>query len=146
MARKSLSRGGSGSRRGESAGSAGDYEVGYGRPPRETQFKPGNRANPRGRHKGSKNTATMAREALERPVTVTQNGAQRKMTVRQLAYRKLADKAVMGDQKALAFLLMLAGEYTVPESSAAEAASSETDLEIINEFLSRQKAAPTEGS
>jgi hypothetical protein len=138
--------GGRGGRRSESAERPGDYLVGYGRPPRETQFKPGNRANPRGRHKGSRNTATMAREALERPVIVTQNGTQRKMTVRQLAYRKLADKAVMGDQKALAFLLMLAGEHTAPESNAAEAASLETDLEIINEFLRRQHSAPTEGS
>jgi hypothetical protein len=121
-------------------GSAGTYEVGYCRPPRETQFKPGNRANPRGRPRGVKNTATMAREALERAVLVTHKGAERKMTVRELAHRKLADKAAMGDQKALAFLLTLAGEYQAPDSSAADAISPETDLEIINDFLNRHKA------
>jgi hypothetical protein len=120
--------------------SAGTYEVGYCRPPRETQFKPGNRANPRGRLKGVRNTATMARQALERPVLVTHKGTERKMKVREVAYRKLADKAAMGDQKALAFLLMLAGEYEAPDSSAADAISPETDLEIINDFLTRQKA------
>lgn len=126
--------------RGTDRGAKDVYEVGYCRPPRETQFKPGNCANPSGRRRGAKNTATMAREALERPVLVTQKGAERKMTVRELAYRKLADKAAMGDQKALAFLLMLAGEYGIPESSEAEAISPETDLEIINDFLSRQRA------
>lgn len=50
--------------------------------------------------------------------------------------------AIMGDQKALAFLLMLAGEYEAPESSAADAISPETDLEIINDFINRQKAGP----
>ena len=32
-----------------------DYEIGYGKPPKETRFKPGQSGNPRGRPKGAKN-------------------------------------------------------------------------------------------
>ena len=31
------------------------YEVGYGKPPKSTQFKPGRSGNPKGRTKGSRN-------------------------------------------------------------------------------------------
>ena len=37
--------------------------VGYGRPPVNRQFKPGQSGNPRGRPKGSKNFPTMFAEA-----------------------------------------------------------------------------------
>jgi hypothetical protein len=34
------------------------YEVGYGKPPQHSRFKPGHSGNPRGRAKGSLNTHT----------------------------------------------------------------------------------------
>ena len=40
--------------------------VGYGRPPVNRQFKPGQSGNPRGRPKGSKNFATIFAEALKK--------------------------------------------------------------------------------
>ena len=43
--------------KGQKAG--GDYAVGYGRPPKATQFKPGRSGNPRGRPKGAKSEDTM---------------------------------------------------------------------------------------
>ena len=42
----------------------GDYEVGYGKPPRHTRFKRGRSGNPRGRHPGSRNLSTVLSEAL----------------------------------------------------------------------------------
>ncbi|MGY3477315.1 DUF5681 domain-containing protein [Bradyrhizobium ottawaense] len=48
-------------------GNQGDG-VGYGRPPREHQFKPGQSGNKNGRPKGSKNEATIINEILDRKI------------------------------------------------------------------------------
>jgi hypothetical protein len=82
----------------------------------------------------------MAREALERQLPVIVAGRNRKMSVRAVAYRKIADKAASGDQKALAFLLTLANELQ-PEATLSEASTSaQNDTEIIQEFLKRHAA------
>jgi hypothetical protein len=54
----------------------GDYEVGYGKPPRHTRFAKGQSGNPRGRPRGAKNFNTLLEEALDEPVTVTENGGR----------------------------------------------------------------------
>ena len=41
-----------------------DYEVGYGKPPRKSQFKPGQSGNPKGRPKGRKGFSTILVEEL----------------------------------------------------------------------------------
>lgn len=40
--------------------------VGYGVPPEEHKFRPGQSGNPKGRPKGSKNESTILRELMER--------------------------------------------------------------------------------
>jgi hypothetical protein len=47
-----------------------EFEIGYGRPPHATRFKPGQSGNPRGRPKRSKNGKTLLLEALNETVLV----------------------------------------------------------------------------
>jgi len=130
--RKGLRRKGSGRM-------AADYELGYGRPPEWTRFRAGQSGNPNGRPKGAKNAAAMARAALERKVPVLAKGVRQKMTVRDVALRKLADKALTGDQRALTFLLALANEHSPSELAPPDATVSDGhDLEIIQEFFKRR--------
>lgn len=130
-------------RRGKGARKLGiGYAVGYGRPPAWTRFWPGQSGNPKGRPKGTRNAASMARDALERKVDVRENGAQRKMTVREVSYRRLADKAVSGDVKALNYLLSLENEEHRLGSDLPDAHnSSEKGLEILQAFFDRRRAA-----
>src|SRR5215218_7009111 len=97
-----------------------DYEVGKGRPPVHSRWKPGQCGNPKGRPKKAKGIATMAREALERPLPVIVNGRKQQMSVRAVAYRKLADRAASGDGKALSLLLQLESEFQQSEPNDAE--------------------------
>ena len=114
---------------------AADDAVGYGRPPKATQFQPGKSGNPRGRPKGAKNAATMANLALDQKIPVTEKGVHRRMSVREVAFRRLAEKAVAGDLKTLAFLLTLAAEANSHEAPAATEALSQQDADIIKTFL-----------
>ncbi len=47
-----------------------DYDVGYGRPPEATQFKPGRSGNPNGRPKGAKSEDTIVRSVMHRKVAL----------------------------------------------------------------------------
>ena len=49
-----------------------EYEVGYKKPPQHTRFKPGQSGNRHGRPAGSKNLATIVREALDAKVVVSE--------------------------------------------------------------------------
>jgi hypothetical protein len=115
------------------------YQVGYGRPPQHRQFRPGQSGNPKGRPKGSKNAATKARAALNRKVTVTLNGKKSQMTVDDIAFRRMGDKAMAGDQKAHSYLLMLADDVDPSEIKSSEVTTTEQDLEIITDYIRRQQ-------
>lgn len=82
-------------------------EVGYGKPPVHTRFKPGQSGNPRGRPKGQRNLAGEIERAMAMPVPVTVNGRRRKVsTITALVWR-LREKALNGDLKSLQMLFAL---------------------------------------
>jgi hypothetical protein len=81
------------------------YEIGHGKPPKETQFKKGTSGNPKGRPKGSKNIRTILQEQLLKPVTVTQNGRQTRMALIAVVGARLVNKAAKGDDKAMKLAL-----------------------------------------
>lgn len=78
-----------------------DYKVGYGKPPAEHQFKPGDQGNPKGRPKGSLNLATRLKRAARAKVTVTING--RRITIDKIdaALTQLMNQAASGDLRAI---------------------------------------------
>lgn len=91
-----------------------DYEVGFGKPPKATQFKKGQSGNPRGRPKGSLNLATTLKRALNEKVMVAENGRQRTVSKGEAAIKQLVNRAAQGE---LPFIRML-----LPAIQAAEVA------------------------
>ena len=83
----------------------GAYDVGFGRPPQLTQFKPGQSGNPAGRPLGAKNFATAIAQELDTRVTVTENGRRKRISMRQVIAKRLVNKAASGDLKAIPLLL-----------------------------------------
>lgn len=81
------------------------YEVGYGKPPRHTQFKPGKSGNPRGRPRGSKNFATPLDQELSSKVTVNEGGKRRTLAKRSVIVKRLVNKAAEGDDRAINTIL-----------------------------------------
>jgi Family of unknown function (DUF5681) len=84
-----------------------EYDVGYGKPPVASRFKPRQSGNPGGRKKGSKNLATVVKRAQNEKVTVVINGRRRSMTKLEAAITQLANKAASGDPKATQMLVDL---------------------------------------
>lgn len=85
----------------------GDYEVGYGRPPRHTQFQPGQSGNPRGRPKQLKSVSQMLRETVSRPITITENGRRKRVTWLEALFAQIGKAALQGDAKAIDRMIRL---------------------------------------
>ena len=81
--------------------------VGYGKPPRHSQFKPGQSGNPRGRPKGTRGVKTDLAAELSSVWTTSINGCEIKGTKQRLMFRTLTARAATGDVKASAILLPL---------------------------------------
>lgn len=122
-------------------GDADDYEVGYGRPPKATQFKKGISGNKRGRPKGRKNARTIAREALDRKRPVTMDGRRKKMSNMEIGIERQAQKmSEKGDQKAFEFLLRLAGDDQQKSSNETSGGQIIAQLDRSNlEILAYQR-------
>ena len=87
-----------------------DYEVGYRKSPRHTRFKKGQSGNPRARPKRSKDFAALLTEILNEKVTITENGQPRQITKREAFVRRVIDRNVLGDAKAVQPFLRLMDE------------------------------------
>ena len=115
-----------------------DYEVGYGRPPRQTRFEPGRSGNPRGRPNRSKNLATLLSEALREPAIVTENGRRRKVSKRQAVIKQFVNRSAQGDLKAMQMLLGTMQEIEHRgEAEPAETTFDGVDQKVIEQLKAR---------
>jgi hypothetical protein len=90
------------------------YRVGYGKPPKQHQYQPGQSGNPKGRPKGAKSTSTLLRETLDRKIEVRTGATVRKVSVRETILIRIAEAALKGDIKSAQFLLQ---RYDIAETA-----------------------------
>ena len=84
-----------------------DYEVGHGKPPRHSQWQPGQSGNPKGRPKGAKGWRELSEAEGRKRHRVTINGKQVWLTQREITVKKLWHKAMQGDIKAYQTVMAL---------------------------------------
>lgn len=125
-----------------------DYQVGYGKTPVETRFKPGQSGNPKGRPKGLQSVGTLLRKALLTRVTLQENGHSRHITVQEVIIRGLVNDAAKRDHKAMRVLFALLERHLVPEDTENTSGEIQSgDQAIIEDFQARLMAnltaAPT---
>jgi hypothetical protein len=119
------------------------YTVGYGHPPQEHQFKPGNNANPRGRKKGSKNRTLVIRQIFFEPITVREGDEVKRMPVLEAIVRQTCNKALKGDYKAALTIIGLAqkeGLLTPEQNEAIEENMSDADKAILADYKKRMSS------
>ena len=120
--------------RSESGGS-----VGYGKPPKDTRFKPGMSGNPRGRPKGSRNVADVFARTLREKVVVNEQGQRKTITKLEAAVKQFVNQAASGNLRALQMLVTFAREAEARESlsSPTESIIREVDQRVIEGIMRR---------
>src|SRR5258706_8730777 len=71
----------------------GDYEVGYGKPPKKHRFKKGQSGNRAGRPRGKKSYVMYLREEYEAEVEVKENGETKKIPNLQALAKQTANES-----------------------------------------------------
>src|SRR5580698_8298732 len=76
----------------------GDYEVGYGKPPKKFRFKPGTSGNPKGRPVRDRTLlGEIVKTVLDAPVQYREKGRARTGTRREVSLKLLVQQALKGD-------------------------------------------------
>jgi len=116
------------------------YMVGYGKPPKNRQFKPGRSGNPGGRPRGSLNIATILQRELGEKVTIDEGRQKKTMTKLEVATRRIVERATCGELKPFQFLVAWLGHtedaHTV-QPNAPDPVLSKIDDKFMLNILKR---------
>lgn len=116
-----------------------DYTVGYGKPPRHSQFKKGQSGNPRGRRAQPKTFDALLETALNQPVSVTLGARKVRVSKREAIVMTMVNGALKGNIRHLEFLARL-----MRESSAIEPFEVRPEDEAILKALAGPAPEPAQ--
>jgi hypothetical protein len=120
---------------------AAPYEVGHKRPPKETQFKPGQSGNPSGRPKGAKNLKTDLADELQERIVLREGGERRTVSKQRAMLKRLMERALNGDTRAAHLIINMVARFLDQAEDEAHATPlAETDLEILEAYEARLMA------
>lgn len=109
-----------------------DYEVGYGKPPVATRFKPGQSGNPKGRPKGARSLSTILAEELRSTITISENGKKATVTKMRAIMKRVVADSMAGKHGMLKVLLSLAPQHG---DEAEDAKLSSSDEELLRQLM-----------
>ena len=85
----------------------GDYGIGYGKPPRATQFMKGQSGNPKGRPKGTRNLKSDLLDELQERVLIREGANSTQVSKQRAIIKRLIAKSINGDTRSLNITLNL---------------------------------------
>jgi Family of unknown function (DUF5681) len=104
--------------------------VGYGRPPKHSQFSKGASGNPTGRPRAVPSLRSDLAAELQQPHEIFENGAPIRVTKLKAVLRSLTAKAIDNDTRAASVLFALIRQYGVGTDEPAP----EIDIDDLDEL------------
>jgi len=110
--------------------------VGYKKPPKATQFKPGISGNPSGRPKKPVNIASELLDELGELTSIRDHGRQIEITKARAIVKEIVRLATAGDLRAATTVL----SFTRNQADTADRSDEPThsDLDVIDNFVDRE--------
>jgi hypothetical protein len=117
-----------------------EYQIGYGKPPKAYQFKPGQSGNPRGRPRGRPSKKAVWERMMSELIPIREGGKLRKVTKYEALCLAHLTKGINGDTRSAMFAINEAGRAgfgqpgaePVPVKSKDRASQSDVLFENIN--------------
>jgi hypothetical protein len=107
-----------------------DYEVGFGRPPKERRFKPGQSGNPSGRPKGVRSLKAELLEELRELVSVVDGPVTVEVSKARAVVKTLLRLAIGGDARAICTVMASSARALGEDDGEAESEAPE-DRQIM---------------
>lgn len=109
-----------------------DGGAGYKRPPRHSQFRPGQSGNPSGRPKNARNFQTELLDELREEIAIRENGRERRISKQRAVVKGLVAAAITGDMRAINVLASTCGRLPGGQTSDVDEAPSDDDIDIVD--------------
>ncbi len=120
------------------------YDVGYGKPPRDSRFKPGQSGNPKGRPAGTKNFKTDLVEELQEHITVKEGGSRHRISKQRAILKSITLRAMKGDPRAASLIVNMVARFLDQADSELESTPIDADdLAILANFKARVRKSNT---
>jgi hypothetical protein len=94
----------------EKTSSGGSYNVGYGKPPKGSQYRKGRTGNPRGKRKGEENLISAFKRHVQKRVKIKVGDKSRTITLAEAVILKNFNAALQKDAFAMSNIFRLAEE------------------------------------
>ena len=117
-----------------------EYEVGYGKPPKARQFKPGQSGNPKGKRKRPKTAADVVDKLFQQKVEVNVGGRKKRLPFLEVVLRTHLTKAAKGDQASTRLVLELLKSHQEGNTDTMGSVLSEADSnELVESFVKQMR-------
>lgn len=115
------------------------YEVGYGKPPIESRFQPGESGNPKGRPKGARSLATDLKDELKETVEIREGGKVRRVSKQRVFIKNTLNNGIKNVGRAPDTVLKLIDRSGIPFEDASDGPVSKEDEVLLQMFLERMQ-------